>query len=148
MNRSDGPYRVLLPVHTNEDRARRAAETVVSLPGDPDGISVVVLNVFEEFEVTDEGGTVTSADLHDEETLPDAVDVAVETLEAAGIAAEVRQIHGDPADEIVAAANGIDADCIALSGRKRSPAGKALFGSVTQSVLLSTDRPVLSVLSE
>lgn len=148
MNRSDGTYRVLLPVHTNEDRARRAAEAVVSLPGNPDDISVIVLNVFEEFEVTDEGGTINSADLHDEKTLPDAVDVAVETLEAAGIGAETRQIHGDPADEIVATANEVDADCIALSGRKRTPAGKALFGSVTQSVLLSTDRPVLSVLGE
>nr|WP_276414161.1 universal stress protein [Halomicroarcula sp. XH51] len=37
---------------------------------------------------------------------------------------------------------------IVLAGRKRSPAGKALFGSVTQDVILGTDRSVLVVSSE
>ena len=51
---------------------------------------------------------------------------------------------GDPATEILDTADEVDADLIALAGRrKRSPAGKALFGSTTQAVILETDRSVL-----
>ena len=47
--------------------------------------------------------------------------------------------------EIVAAADAVDADAICVSGRKRSPTGKAVFGSVTQDVILSSDLPVFAV---
>ncbi len=50
---------------------------------------------------------------------------------------------GDPATEIVSYAGEIEADLISLAGRKRSPAGKAIFGSVSQAVFLNADRPVL-----
>lgn len=53
---------------------------------------------------------------------------------------------GDPAAEIIAFSEEVDADYIVLSGRKKSPTGKALFGSVTQSVLLDADRPVVSTM--
>nr|WP_276298484.1 universal stress protein [Halomicroarcula sp. ZS-22-S1] len=41
-----------------------------------------------------------------------------------------------------------DANLVVLGGRKRSPAGKALFGSVTQDVILGTDRSVLVVTAD
>lgn len=55
---------------------------------------------------------------------------------------------GDPAKEIIEHANDVDASYVVVGGRSRSPVGKALFGSVTQSVLLDADCPVLAVMNE
>jgi len=55
-----------------------------------------------------------------------------------------RVLHvGDPAEAIQSVARDRDVDAIVLGMRKRSPVGKALFGSVSQTVLLNTDRPVI-----
>lgn len=55
---------------------------------------------------------------------------------------------GDPAEEILDHAQKVDARYIVIGGRSRSPVGKALFGSVTQSVLLDADRPVVTVMAK
>lgn len=49
---------------------------------------------------------------------------------------------------LFAPAVGLDADYIVVVGRSRSPVGKALFGSVTQGVLLHAECPVLAVMVE
>jgi nucleotide-binding universal stress UspA family protein len=76
-----------------------------------------------------------------------ARDVTVATLDSQ------RHVHhegrvGDVVEEILAAANKHDARYIVIGGRKRTPAGKALFGSATQSILLNADRPVVTVMTE
>lgn len=53
---------------------------------------------------------------------------------------------GSPVDSILEVADEIDARYLVIGGRKRSPAGKVVFGSVTQSVLLDAKRPVVTVL--
>lgn len=55
---------------------------------------------------------------------------------------------GNPGEEVVEYADEVDARYIVAGGRVRSPVGKALFGSVTQSILLNTERPVVTLLSE
>jgi len=55
---------------------------------------------------------------------------------------------GEPVEEVLEEGDKRDADYIVMGGRKRSAVGKALFGSVTQSLLLSADRPVVTVITQ
>lgn len=86
--------------------------------------------------------------LDDDEIQLLASDLASEA--AMGVTDQYEAIgrRGNPAEEIVAHADDTDASYIVIGGKRRSPAGKALFGSVTQSVLLDTDRPVLVVAAD
>lgn len=52
---------------------------------------------------------------------------------------------GKPSARIVDYAGDNDARYIVVGGRKRSPIGKAMFGSDAQSVLLNSDCPVVTV---
>lgn len=54
---------------------------------------------------------------------------------------------GEPVEEILAEADRRGAQYLVIGGRKRSPTGKALFGSKTQSILLTADLPVVTVMS-
>jgi len=138
-------YRILLAVDDDEARAHAIAEAVADLPRDPEDIEVVILNVFREFEVAGDSGYADSGELYDEEAFPDSVTVAQDYLEEREISTSRCRAHGDPSDEIVSTATEVDADVIAIAARKRTPAGKVLFGSVSQSVLLAADRPVIVV---
>lgn len=53
---------------------------------------------------------------------------------------------GDPTKSILEVVDQLDARYVVVGGRKRSPAGKALFGSVTQSVLLNAEAPTVTVM--
>ena len=55
---------------------------------------------------------------------------------------------GPPSDEIIRYADTHDARYIVVGPKNRSPTGKVLFGSVTQSVLLNADCPVVSINAE
>lgn len=139
-------YTVLIAVDAQQSTARLAAETVAGFPG-RDEIEAVVLNVQKEFETPGEGERISSEEIYDEEAFPKSVEIAQEIIENAGVSARRLREHGQPARVIVEVADRIDADQIVIGNEKRSPAGKALFGSVTQSVLLDTDLPV-TVVSE
>ena len=54
-------------------------------------------------------------------------------------------LEGEEAARIVQYVSKVEADYVVIGGRKRSPVGKAMFGSVSQSVLLNADCPVLLV---
>lgn len=139
-------YTVIMPIDENEERALAIADAVKDLPDSDTAIEAVVFHVIEDFRVADDsGGIIDSDDLKDDIEPPESVEMALRALESANVSTSVRDGHGDPATEILDTAATVDADLIALSGRKRSPAGKAVFGSVTQSVILSADRPVMVV---
>ena len=51
---------------------------------------------------------------------------------------------GEPGEEILRLADEIDARYLVIGGRKRTPAGKALFGSIAQQVILDAEQPVVT----
>ena len=137
-------YTILQAVDSNQDSARLAAEAIAQFPRDEE-MTVVVLNVQKAFETPDEGARVSSEEFYDETSFPKSVDVAMDIFESSGISAKKRREHGDPAETILEVAEELPADHIVIGNRNRSPAGKALFGSVTQSVILDADLPVTVV---
>lgn len=74
--------------------------------------------------------------------------IATEAMDDAGVEGEAVGLVGDPAEKLIEYADREEASYVVVGGRKRSPVGKALFGSVTQSVLLDAHCPVLTVMSE
>lgn len=89
------------------------------------------------------------------EETPDVEDVRIEARETAEEIGRQVNINrefdpvgliGNPAEEILEYSKEVSADYIVVSGRKKSPTGKALFGSVTQSILLSATCPVVSAM--
>lgn len=127
---ADDMYEVLLAIDTDEERAVAQAEAVADLPG-RDEIRAVL---FHDFVDNPSGASVTQIG---------AVRRAADVLEDAGVEVAYEESSGDPTKSIVETARDRDVNCICVAGRKRTPAGKVLFGSVTQAVILSAERPVL-----
>ncbi|GAA0313083.1 universal stress protein [Halarchaeum salinum] len=106
-----------------------------------------VIHVIEESEYTkmaEKGaGTRTEGGGMLEEQVASEVTEGIE--EVVSVEYDIVGLVGDVGEKIVDYADENDARYIVMGGRKRSPVGKALFGSVTQFVLLGTERPVVTV---
>ena len=74
-----------------------------------------------------------------------ALEQAAAAAESSGVTATTELLVGDPADEIVAHADSIDADAIVVGCRRHGAVADALLGSVSQWVLREARRPVLVV---
>lgn len=129
-------YEILVAVDTDEQRALQQAEAITDLAAVTEDIHASLLHVFHE---NPEGASASQLA---------SVRSVRQALEEAGIEVSIRERSGDPAETIRTFAEEVDADLISVAGRKRSPAGKALLGSVSQSVLLDSDRPVLHTAAE
>lgn len=126
-------YSVLLPVDTAESRASAQAATVIDLPNAAERVEATLLHVFDDADRAEETSPLQTR----------AGKLAHDQLQDAGVSVEAMARHGDPAAEILAAAEEVDADMILMGGRKRSPLGSVLFGSVSQEVTLDATRPVV-----
>lgn len=124
-------YTFLVGIDADESRALTQAETLAEVPLETDDVRAVLVHSFEE---KTRGSTVEQVK---------AVRIARDRLQEAGIDVELEGYGGDAVRAILNVAKEHDADQIVLAGRKRTPTGKVLFGSTTQSVILDTERPVL-----
>jgi nucleotide-binding universal stress UspA family protein len=120
---------VLLAIDDDEDRARRQAGAVIDLDLTPE--TVIILHVFTD---DTEGGSIA-------QFAP--ARRADERLADADVETTLAETSGDPGNEVLAEAADRGVDVIAVAGRKRSPAGKAVFGSVSQTIMLNAAVPVL-----
>ena len=79
-----------------------------------------------------------------EEEGNEMLEEVVERGQKEGIGVTTVVCHGHPHDEIVAYADDVDADVIVLGYQGESHSETNIMGSVTQRVLQSTDRAVLT----
>jgi nucleotide-binding universal stress UspA family protein len=77
----------------------------------------------------------------------EALDRANNILAASGIEYELRHLVDghDPVHDVLSAADEVHADLIVIGIRRRSPVGKLVLGSHSQSILLEASIPVLAV---
>lgn len=122
-------YTIVAGIGTDVDSARRIAEEIANLP--IEDIDVILAHSFED---NPEGASISQIA---------SARRSREILEANGVNVRFEERSGDPATRVLTVADEYDADLLCVGSRKRSPAGKAVFGSVTQEILLNTDRPVL-----
>lgn len=139
---------ILAPVDRS-DRAKKVvaeAETLAEAFDD----TVHVLHVLsrsnfvdlERTSVNDTGETVSLDRI--KET---AAEVAAEAVESNEVSVETVGEIGDASTKIIEYAEEHDARYIVVGPRKRSPTGKAIFGSVAQSILLNSSCPVVSTVN-
>jgi nucleotide-binding universal stress UspA family protein len=71
-----------------------------------------------------------------------AHDIGDEVLSELDVEYEVTGYLGNKAEKILDATEEYDCDHVFITGRQRSPTGKALFGDAAQAVILDFDGPV------
>ncbi|MFT4922719.1 MAG: nucleotide-binding universal stress UspA family protein [Haloarculaceae archaeon] len=124
-------YEVLVPIDASMDRVDAQIGALDDLQAEGTDLSALLLHVFDENRT---GASVRQVE---------PVRRAESELDGDGVDVTLLEDSGDPIEKILAAAQEQDVDAICLGGRKRTPAGKVLFGSVTQSVALEANVPIL-----
>ncbi|WP_254839186.1 universal stress protein [Natronomonas marina] len=133
----------------DEKRAESLATAAIEVAGGAEAV-VVLLHVFTE-SAYEEG--VREAGYDPEDPPPahtlasrlQAVDAIAALLEAAGVEHRVRGEVGDEPEGILRGAEAVGADRLLIGGRRRSPTGKAVFGSTAHRVLMNAGCPVTFV---
>lgn len=141
---------VLVPV-TNHDRWTRKVASVVADTEEPTSTEAVVVHRFTDADlestVNNLETTLEGADVDELAARKSGVGEAVDRLEREGIDCSIVGVEATDTDgeAILAAAADSDADRIYMYSRKRSPAGKAIFGSGLQNVIFNATVPVVVV---
>lgn len=132
------------------ERAEEIAEAAIEVAGPADA-TVSLAHVFTDDEYQDvldqlEFDTELSEVSADDTAQRHATIRSLsDLLEEQEIRYEIRGAVGPHGETIVDLAKETDADRVIVGGRKRSPTGKAVFGSTAQHVMLNSPSPVTFV---
>lgn len=122
-------YQVVMGVAPGDDRVREKVGAVADLPEAADAVAVTVVHATDD----------PDADV----TAVDAVAEALSACRDAGVDAEAVGVTAEPTDAVLETAERLDADCVCVAGRRRSPAGKLQLKAGAEEVILRADRPVV-----
>ena len=132
-----------------EELAREAGELAAGVDAE-----VVVMHATTEDEYAARrraaaeapaGAAAYTADTAREAAASLAAEVAEDVLDDLDLDYETAGYVGDEGEMVLEAAAEHDCDHVFLTGRERSPTGKAVFGDATQRVVLDHDGPVTVV---
>jgi nucleotide-binding universal stress UspA family protein len=144
-----GMDRALAVVEGTEETKRLVREAGELAAGV--GAELLLLHVTTEEEFSDRADSLASIPNYDTEYNVDqardgarqfADDIGREVFEGLDVEYEPVGALGDKERTILERAAERDCDHLFISGQKRSPTGKALFGDLTQSVILEFDGAV------
>ncbi|RBI58865.1 universal stress protein [halophilic archaeon] len=144
---------ILLAVGPGDaERTDKLASAVADVAG-PTGATVVLAHVFTDDEFDEVVGRLD----YDPSGTPNPDEVAARhatirslanSLDEEEVGYAIRGAIGEHGETIVDLAEDVTADSVFVGGRKRSPTGKAVFGSTAQEVMLSAPCPVTFVRSD
>jgi nucleotide-binding universal stress UspA family protein len=131
-----------------ERRSNPVLEVAANL-AEAHGERLDVLHVVpeEEFETHKAAIEDFSFAREEESAATFAGEVAEETLEDTADISGIGRV-GDPVEQTISVVEETDPRYLVIGGRRRSPAGKAVFGSNTQDILLGSPVPVVTVMHE
>lgn len=137
---------LLAPVRNFDPWARAVAETIVEMEA-PNEATVHLIHIFDESErvsTAENLGVSDQMPLDELAARKSGVKRATNVVEAAGFETVV---HGDesetPSQVILSTIETHDIDRVYVYSRKRSPVGKAVFGSSIQDLLFNAPVPVV-----
>jgi nucleotide-binding universal stress UspA family protein len=138
--------RVLVVVEETEstkELVREAGELAAGVEAEVYLVHVTTREKFSEYATSladiPDRDTGYSIDRAKEGACQFAENIGQEVLEGLAVEYETIGALGDKKEQVLKIAHQKDCDHLFISGRKRSPTGKALFGDVTQSILLTFD---------
>ena len=141
---------LVVAVGPNDDtRTEELTEAVLDI-AEPTGSAVVLLHVFTEraYEEGIEEAGFTDDDPPSATELAarlEGIDILAAELETEGVPYEIRGSIGAEGETIIQETEAVGGDLLYLSGRKRSPTGKAVFGSTSHRIMMNASCPVLFV---